>query len=297
MLIGQSQMLDMNELIGYAVSGTAEWRRRKAEDFPEDIRNIKAAEILDLLESELGAFEGSPEHLRLVDAAARDEDATFSETLSELTRSIGFRWFPVAADEFLHVVITDIERELSLVRYGSAPSDRGQPSLVLQTVIIPADQSSEGQIIKAVAEPWFEIIRWLDTDPSRAFRIPFRLWEEIIAGAYKRAGFDEVILTPRSADRGRDVIATKKGLGIVRVIDQVKAYGPKHYVTHDDARALYGVLIADGASKGFLTTTSEFAPTLSLGPLLAPLIPSRLELINGSALMLRLKELSRRSRG
>jgi len=48
------------------------------------------------------------------------------------------------------------------------------------------------------------------------------MWEEIIAGAYKKAGFDEVTLTPRSGDLGRDVIAIKKGLGSVRVIDQVK---------------------------------------------------------------------------
>jgi hypothetical protein len=38
----------------------------------------------------------------------------------------------------------------------------------------------------------------------------------------KKAGFEEVILTPRSGDHGRDVIATKKALGTIRVIDQVK---------------------------------------------------------------------------
>jgi hypothetical protein len=42
-------------------------------------------------------------------------------------------------------------------------------------------------------------------------------------------------------DFGRDVLAVKRGLGIVRVIDQVKAYGPSHLVTADDVRALLGV--------------------------------------------------------
>jgi restriction system protein len=65
-----------------------------------------------------------------------------------------------------------------------------------------------------------------------------------------------------TSDHGRDVIAVKRGLGFVRVIDQVKAYKPTHLVTADDVRALIGVLHGDGASKGFLTTTSDFAPRL-----------------------------------
>lgn len=98
-----------------------------------------------------------------------------------------------------------------------------------------------------------------------------------------------------SDDKGRDVIATIYGLGSVRVIDQVKAYKPDHLVTADDVRALYGVLMADGASKGFLTTTSDFAPRLPTDILLAPLIPSRIELINGKKLLTRLEALARKS--
>ena len=59
-------------------------------------------------------------------------------------------------------------------------------------------------------------------------------------------------LTPRSGDHGRDVIAIKKGLGSIRVIDQVKAYKPGHRVTAKDVQALIGVLQGDGASKGLL---------------------------------------------
>lgn len=116
--------------------------------------------------------------------------------------------------------------------------------------------------------------------------------EEIIAGAYKTAGFDEVILTPRSGDLGRDVIAVKRGIGTVRIIDQVKAYKHGHLVTANDVRALLGVLEGDKASKGFLTTTSDFAPRLVNDILLRPFMPSRLELVNGKALLARLKELA-----
>jgi restriction system protein len=166
------------------------------------------------------------------------------------------------------------------------------PSLLLQTVIVPGARTTEGTLIEAVALPWFDIIAFLKTDPSIAFQLSSEKWEEIIAGAYKTAGFEEVTLTPRSGDHGRDVIAIKKGICSIRVIDQVKAYKPGHLVTANDARALYGVLIADGASKGFLTTTSDFAPRLRKDILLAPIIPSRLELVNGTALFSRLEELA-----
>jgi restriction system protein len=164
-------------------------------------------------------------------------------------------------------------------------------TLLMQAVFIPRSQTSEGQLVEAVTCPWFEIIELLEKDPTIAFQIPARKWEEIIAGAYSKAGFEKVVLTPRSGDYGRDVIATKKGLGVVRIIDQVKAYKAGHLVTADEVRALMGVLHTDGASKGFLTTTSDFAPKLRQDPLISPLIPSRLELVNGTKLLARLSEL------
>jgi restriction system protein len=166
------------------------------------------------------------------------------------------------------------------------------PSLLLQAVIVPGEKTLEGELVEAVALPWFDIIELLNSDPAVAYRIDPRKWEEIIAGAYQQAGFDEVTLTPRSGDFGRDVIAVKRGIGIVRVIDQVKAYGPGRLVTADDVRALLGVLQGDKASKGFLTTTSDFAPKLCDDILLKPFMPAQLELINGTALLARLKELA-----
>ncbi|MBI2360629.1 MAG: restriction endonuclease [Deltaproteobacteria bacterium] len=70
--------------------------------------------------------------------------------------------------------------------------------------------------------------------------IDWRKLEEIIAGAYEREGWPEVVLTPRSGDRGRNVIATKPGIGSIRIIDQVKAYAPDHPVTADEVRAVLG---------------------------------------------------------
>jgi restriction system protein len=165
--------------------------------------------------------------------------------------------------------------------------------LLLQTVIVLGAKTEEGKLIQAIAVPWFDIVELLQQDPSVAYQISPEKWEEIVAAAYHRAGFDEVTLTPRSGDYGRDVIAIKKGLGSVRVIDQVKAFKPPHLVTANDVRALLGVLQGDGASKGFLTTTSDFAPKLKSDPLITPFLPSRIELINGTMLLERLKELAR----
>lgn len=166
-------------------------------------------------------------------------------------------------------------------------------SLLMQGIVIAGSKTSEGKLIEAVAIPWFDIIDLLKRDPKIAFQISSEKWEEIVAGAYSKAGFDKVVLTPRSGDFGRDVIATKWGLGSIRVIDQVKAYGPNHLVTADDVRALLGVLTADGASKGFLTTTSSFAPRLRDDILLAPFIGPRLELVDGTQLIARLSELAK----
>jgi restriction system protein len=163
-------------------------------------------------------------------------------------------------------------------------------------VIVPGARTKEGTLIEAVALPWFDIIAFLKTDPSIAFQLPWEKWEELIAGAYKKAGFEEVTLTPRSGDYGRDVIAIKKGICSIRVIEQVKAYRPPHLVAANDVRALMGVLEADGASKACLSTTSDFAPMIKTDPFIGRFIPSRLELINGTALFARLEELAARQK-
>jgi restriction system protein len=162
----------------------------------------------------------------------------------------------------------------------------------VQTVVRRGDRTTEGTLIEAVTIPWYKIIELYKTDRNAAYQISPDKWEEIIAGAYKEAGFEEVTLTPRSGDHGRDVIAIKYGIGFIRVIDQVKAYKPPHLVDADDVRALMGVLGGDGASKGYLSTTSDFAPMIRKDPLITPYIPSKLELINGTALFSRLQELA-----
>ena len=186
---------------------------------------------------------------------------------------------------------------MAAIRAAQSAQDKGSlATLLLQTVIVPGARTDEGRLFEAVALPWFDIIAFLKTDPSIAFRLPWEKWEKIVAGAYKRAGFDEVFLTRCSGDYGRDVIAVKNGLGQVRVIDHVKAYRPPRLVTGEEVSALIGVLQGDGdgASKGFVTTTSDFVPMIKKNPLILKVMPAQLELINGKMLFARLEELAGR---
>jgi restriction system protein len=131
---------------------------------------------------------------------------------------------------------------------------------------------------------WASIVEELKDDWTKAFQIPPRVWEEIIAGAYK-AGFDEVVLTPRSADHGRDIIAVRNGIGSVRILGSVKAYKPGHLITKEEVQALMGVVSLDpNASKGIFSTTSTFAPRLLDDPRLAQAVPQRIELMDGKKL-------------
>ena len=159
------------------------------------------------------------------------------------------------------------------------------PGLLVQAVIIPADSTKEGQLIEAVAWPWFKIIEIIQKDPNVVYQLDWRKWEEIIAGAYKQQGF-EVVLTPRSGDKGRDVIATSPGIGCIRYFDQVKAYSPNRLVTADEIRAMIGVLTLEAnVSKGILTTTSDFAPGILQDKDITRFIPYRLELKPKGALL------------
>jgi restriction system protein len=165
------------------------------------------------------------------------------------------------------------------------------PSILLQSFVVPIGNTFEGEIVIAALVPWFDIINLIKRDPNAIYQISPRRWEEIIAAAYEQAGFDEVILTPRSGDGGKDVIAIMKGFAEVRIIDQVKAYKPGHLVKADEVRALSGVLHTDPANKGFVTTTSSFAPRIKDDPSIAPLIPHRLGLRNGEQLVKDLQEI------
>lgn len=161
------------------------------------------------------------------------------------------------------------------------------PSVLLKSVLLEFEGATEeGRIVKKPRATWFEISKQLRMDPS--FRFSFSTeptaFEEFLAGAYHLDGWDAVTLTPQSGDMGRDVIAVTAGIRMDRVLDQAKAYGKKHLVSANDVRALYGVLMLDrAATKGYVTTTSDFAPKVASE--FEAVIPFHLELRSGTDLV------------
>ena len=149
--------------------------------------------------------------------------------------------------------------------------DADDVTIVISSLIIPEKLVHEGILIKSTSAVWAEIVDQLGADWSVAYQLGSEKWEELVAGAFKKAGYDDVILTPRSGDHGRDVIAVKKGVGSVKILGSVKAYAPKNLVPYDAVRSLLGVLSADQtASKGIITTTSDFPPLIESDPSIKP---------------------------
>jgi restriction system protein len=161
---------------------------------------------------------------------------------------------------------------------------RERPAISTSTILIPEVPTAEGTLIRSSSLIWSTIIDQLAKDWNLAYAIDSRTWEELVAGAFAKDGY-EVTLTPCSGDYGRDVIAIRHGVGCIKLIGSVKAYKPGHLVKHDDVRALLGVLSGElDASKGMVTTTSDFAPRIATDPFIKPFLPTRLELMNGHEL-------------
>jgi len=127
------------------------------------------------------------------------------------------------------------------------------PSVLLQTdVVTLGEKTDEGELVKSVRQTWGEIVKQirLRYDFLFEFTKASRAFEMFLAATYRMDGFDEVILTPRSNDRGRDVIASKTGR---RILEQAKAYGVKRRVTHEEVRAMasscYGTEFPAGAQS------------------------------------------------
>jgi restriction system protein len=166
-------------------------------------------------------------------------------------------------------------------------------TLRVSSLILPAGKTHEGTLVASTSKVWGDIVRFVGDDWSRVIEIPSEIWEEIVAGAFHKAGFEDVILTPRSGDHGRDVIASTRGVGCIKIIDSVKAYAPGSTIPYDDVRALLGVMSGEqNASKGIITTTADFPPNIESDPFIKPFLPTRLELMNGKSLQEWLKKLN-----
>jgi hypothetical protein len=100
----------LDEMIGYEVQQTAEWRSQKAEQFPEDARNVVAAEMLGRLAEQITASKDSKleKQISNLQDAINEADSSFefawtevADSVSEELRSIGFHTSYDTAEELL----------------------------------------------------------------------------------------------------------------------------------------------------------------------------------------------------
>lgn len=101
---------EFKEHLEFRVKDTAEWRRQKAEEYPDDARNAEASDLLSRIERDL--HDTPITHPLLIKthhlwgrALLRDEDERLhleiTERTSELTRRWGFDYAGATAEEFL----------------------------------------------------------------------------------------------------------------------------------------------------------------------------------------------------
>src|SRR6266436_4255908 len=67
-------------------------------------------------------------------------------------------------------------------------------TLSVSGIIIPERSTTEGILVKSTSLVWNEIVQALGNDWTLAYQIPPEKWEEIVAGAFNKAQYDEVTL-------------------------------------------------------------------------------------------------------
>ena len=101
---GGALFIEIGALVDCA--GTAYWRREKAIEFPDDVRNLEAARELDRLAVEIAALQGSKLHAQL-DKFFEDEEGGLiaMPVISEILRQVGFSRCYDTGEESLQAIV------------------------------------------------------------------------------------------------------------------------------------------------------------------------------------------------
>jgi restriction system protein len=169
----------------------------------------------------------------------------------------------------------------------------GPEALLRGKLFVPGDTTADGVVIAASLVPWRVLDRAQKEDPKFWEHFDPYMFEELIGTIFKEEGYEYTIITPKSGDRGRDIIAVR-GDWKFKVFGQAKRYKATNLVTAEEVRAFCHVIDDDrSVSKGIITTTSAFAPGVPSE--FAERIPTRLELEDGDALRQRIEKLAARA--
>jgi hypothetical protein len=124
----------------------------------------------------------------------------------------------------------------------------------------------------------FSLLSKVVARPGTLFDLTPRTFEQFVAELVSRLGIDDVLLTPERADGGRDVLGTKRILGIPLLFAfECKRYAPDNPVSVETARALLGTITHGDyrADRGVLVTTSRFTGPARQFIVTSPLLESR----------------------
>jgi hypothetical protein len=151
----------LNTMIGYQVESTADWRRVKAKQFPDDRRNMFAAEELQELAVQIDHIgESEPIHCQIaklhetLDTADRGDDAwlKISESVSEELRSIGFHSSYATGLEFLEWYRDLLQEQLDEILDEAVPVPNLDEQVENDPSVKAAKQAYEEARAKAYAE-------------------------------------------------------------------------------------------------------------------------------------------------
>lgn len=168
--------------------------------------------------------------------------------------------------------IANLEYSLDEYEDSNELKDKAEKDLI---EVVPADT------LENLKKVNFAPITTLDSifkNPEAMHALGAREFEEFIATLIDKLGFEDVVLTPRSGYKGRDILAAKKVHGIsILFAFECKRYSPSRPIGPDIARALLGV-ISHGqtqVTKGVLVTTSYFSPATRSFMLTEPKLDGR----------------------
>jgi len=208
----------------------AESIRRSVESISQPARGI--AHIVESMTARLREFDAIGEKLSQFDFQAQQRD--FAALLA-------FKIPTLQPEPFCTILGTDI------------PDAEDE-----QLDALPEEQRS--RIVRADGLP-LSLVRAILASPADLHALTPRQFESLIAEVVGKLGFSEVILTPRTGDGGKDVVASTLVAGIpFTVYFECKKYAAGNKVEVGLVRSLLGVVAsrASQADKGVLVTTSTF---------------------------------------
>lgn len=102
-----------------------------------------------------------------------------------------------------------------------------------------------------------ELLYELSQNPNLLHNLSPYDFERVIARMFEKKGFT-VKITPQTRDGGKDIFIAKNDLCSFLFYVECKKYSPDQHVGIDVIQRLYGVISAEKATGGIITTTSYF---------------------------------------